>query len=162
MKTLIVLVLAVCLGALVAETPAARPGLASVHKVYLMPMAGGLDQYLAEQLTAQGPFTVVVDPKQADAVWSEKVDPAFGDSLHEMYPPAQPAKPKKDDSAIQQQPPQKRSFGGARGNIFLVAVSSRQVIWSTYLGPSDRSPKTLHRAAESIVKRLKKDLGAEQ
>ncbi|HYM12217.1 MAG TPA: hypothetical protein VEU62_15890 [Bryobacterales bacterium] len=162
MKTLIVLVLAACLGVWAAETPAARPSLASVHKVYLMPMAGGLDQYLAEQLTAQGPLTVVVDPKQADAVWSEQVDPAFGDTLEAMYPPAKAAKPKKDDGAIQQDQPQKRSFGRGRGNIFLVAVGSRQVIWSTYLKPNDHSPKALHRAAGTIIKQLKKDLGAEQ
>ena len=71
MKTLIVLILAAGLGAFAA----APSSLSSVHKVYLMPMSGGLDQYLAERLTQEGVFTVVVDPKQADAVWSERVDP---------------------------------------------------------------------------------------
>jgi len=45
--------------------------LAGVRKVHLPPLAGGLDQYLAEQFRATRRFTVVSDPRQADAVWTE-------------------------------------------------------------------------------------------
>ena len=57
--------------------------------------------------------------------------------------------------------PIKRSLGRARGNVFLVGVASRQVVWSTYLKMDDRSPRGLHDAAREIVKQLKKDLKAE-
>ena len=129
-----------------------------------MPMGGGLDQYLAERLTTERIFTVVVDPKQADAVLSERVDPAFEEKLKELYPvpkPA-PAKEKKEAETGQKDQPPKRSSGRARGNVFLVAVGSRQVVWSTFLKPDDRSPEGLHRAARDIVKALKKDLEGKQ
>jgi hypothetical protein len=40
----------------------------SVKAVYLLPMAGGLDQYLANRLTGDQVFRVVTDPKLADAI----------------------------------------------------------------------------------------------
>jgi hypothetical protein len=156
MKTLIVLILGVCLGASAAEAPA---GLASVRKVYVTPMSAGLDQYLAETLASQGPFAVVVEPRQAEAVFSERVDPALAESLNLIYAPlSPPEKPKKDANTPQSDPPPRRAPASARGNMFLIDVASRQVIWSTYLKLEDRSPHGLHRAAQDIVKRLKKDL----
>lgn len=124
-----------------------------------MPMAGGLDQYLAERLTREGVFTVVVDPKQADAVWSERVDPGFAGALDELYPPPKPEGAKEEAEA--EKPPFRRALGRARGNVFLVGVASRQIIWSTFLRVEDTSPKGLHRAARDIVKILKKDLKRE-
>src|SRR5581483_7941475 len=141
MKTLIVLILGVCLGASAAEAPA------------------GLDQCLAEPLASQGPFAVVVEPRQAEAVFSERVDPALAESLNLIYAPLNPPeKPKKDANTPQSDPPPRRAPASARGNMFLIDVASRQVIWSTYLKLEDRSPHGLHRAAQDIVKRLKKDL----
>jgi hypothetical protein len=161
MRTLIVLILAAGL----AGFAAVSPSLSTVHKVYLMPMSGGLDQFLAEQLTAQRVFTVVVDPKQADAVWSERVGPEFTETLKDLYPaPKAPGEKgeRKEDGAITQDKPPIRSLGRPRGTVFLVAVGSRQVIWSTYLQLNDRSPKGLHRAAQGIVKQLKKDLAGKE
>ena len=63
---------------------AAEPSLAAVQKVYLLPMVGGLDQYLADQITREGLFTVVVDPKQADAVWSERADAGLTAYKHNL------------------------------------------------------------------------------
>lgn len=160
MKTLIVLILAFGLGAFAAGPPS----LSSVHKVYLMPMSGGLDQYLAERLTTEGVFTVVVDPKQADAVWSERVDSGFTETMQQMYPApkaAKDAKEKKESDEDKKDQPIRRSLGRARGNVFLVGVASRQVVWSTYLKLEDRSPRGLHQAAREIVKQLKKDLKTE-
>ncbi|MBI3693779.1 MAG: hypothetical protein HY238_02910, partial [Acidobacteria bacterium] len=127
MKTLIVLILAFGLGAFAAGPPS----LSSVHKVYLMPMSGGLDQYLAERLTTEGVFTVVVDPKQADAVWSERVDSGFTETMQQMYPApkaAKDAKEKKESDEQTKDQPIRRSLGRARGNVFLVGVASRQVV----------------------------------
>ena len=42
--------------------------LASVKNVYVLKMARGLDQYLANRLTADHVFQIVTDPKLADAV----------------------------------------------------------------------------------------------
>ena len=165
MKTLIVLILGAGLGVFAGCASAAADApnnLASVHKVYMTSMAGGLDQYLAQMLTREGLFVVVVDPKQADAVWSERVDEAFTDTLRDLYPPAPAKAEKKDTGDVQIDPPRKHSFGGGRGNIFLVGVGSRQVVWSTYLKLQDRSPKAMHRAAQDIVKQLKKDIAGKE
>src|SRR5678809_764458 len=44
-----------------------------VKTVYLLPMAGGLDQYLALQLTSGGVLQVVTDPKKADAILTDGI-----------------------------------------------------------------------------------------
>jgi len=151
MKPLIVLVLTAT-WALAAEIP-------NVQKVYLMPMTGGLDQHLANQLAGQNVFTVVVDPKQADAIWTERIDASFFEALNEIFPPENAAndKDKSKDGGLESadKPPTRRSWGRTRGTIFLVGVASRQVLWSTFLPMEDSSPKTLHKTAEQIVKRLK-------
>ena len=91
MRTLIVLILSGWWGV------AASAELSEVKKVYLFPMTGGLEQYLAERLTAGGVFQVVVDPKQADAVWSERLDEGFRAALEELNPPAKPAQAKEKE-----------------------------------------------------------------
>ncbi|MBI3664996.1 MAG: hypothetical protein HY236_02025 [Acidobacteria bacterium] len=170
MKPLIVLILAgLCSAIAAAPAGASAEQLSAVHKVYLLPMAGGLDQYLAQQLTATDVFTVVADPKQADAVWSERVDAAFLSKMDELYPRPKPPEPKgsKDskeagkketDIEMKGSTPPTRAPLRSRGNVFLIGVTSRQVIWSTYLSPQDRSSRGLHRAARDIVKQLQKDL----
>ena len=157
MKTAIAVILWGCLGA------ADAADLARVQKVYVFPMLGGLDQYLAERLASQGVFTIVLDPKQADAVWTERVDPQLGETLNEIYAPPKPASQKKEDAAKAEpsEPAGKRSFGRSRGNIFLIDVASRQVVWSTYRKLEDTSPRGLHQAADYIVKQIKKDLKKE-
>ena len=64
-----------------------HPGLAEVKRVYLLPMSGGLDQYLANRLTKVGRFEVVTDPANADAVFTDRLGPAFEDKWNELYPP---------------------------------------------------------------------------
>jgi hypothetical protein len=148
MRALIVLILAAGLGA---------AGLTGVQKVYLMPMAAGLDQHLANQLAGAG-FTVVVDPKQATAVWTERIDAAFFESLNDLFPPAEHVTEKKKDESLAgaDKPPARGVWGRTRGTIFLVDVASRRVLWSTFLSIEDTSPKGLHRVAQEIVKRVKK------
>src|SRR5437867_3801980 len=51
--------------------------LSSVHSVYILPMARGLDQYLANRLTGEHIFQVVTDPKLADAVFTERIGEPF-------------------------------------------------------------------------------------
>ena len=56
-----------------------------VKTVYLLPMAGGLDQYLALQLTSGGVLQVVTDPKKADAIFTDGIGARLEDSLSELY-----------------------------------------------------------------------------
>ncbi len=159
MKLPIVLVLACALGA----GAAGAETLEGIRKVYLLSMRGGLDQHLADQLARQGPFAVVVDPKQADAVWTDRVDASLIASLEEIRPAAKEKASQKQDGSIESEsankPSVRSSWGGrTRGTVFVVGVGSRQVLWSTYLPLDDTSPKALHRAAQDIVKQLKKDL----
>ncbi|MGA3202700.1 MAG: hypothetical protein ABSF12_09420, partial [Bryobacteraceae bacterium] len=51
----------------------ARPELAEIKTVYLLPMSNALDQFLAIRLTKGGVVQVVTDPKLADAILSDYV-----------------------------------------------------------------------------------------
>ena len=57
---------------------ARRPG-RRAHGVYAAD-ARGLDQYLANRLTDDHIFQVVTDPKQADAVFTDRIGEAFRDA----------------------------------------------------------------------------------
>src|ERR1039458_380143 len=63
--------------------------LASVHTVYLLKMAKGLDQFLANRLTSDHVFQIVTDPKLADAVFTDQIGEGFQAKLEEMFPPSQ-------------------------------------------------------------------------
>jgi hypothetical protein len=150
--------------------------LGQVRSVYLLPMANGFDQYLANQLIGGQVLRVVTDPKQADAVLTERLGPAFEDALENLLPkPEPPPKPapaaksgdkKTDESsgeadadAPQQMKADKTrvasTFGRGKGTLFLVDVRSRDVLWSIFEKPADNSPETLNRTAKQIAARLK-------
>ena len=127
-------------------------GIGEVQSVYLLPMAGGLDQHLANRLT--GVFRVVTDPKLADAIFTEQLGAPFELKLAELYPPPKPdeEKAEKDD----RQAPPVPSFARGKGTIFLVDLKSRAVIWSAYQKRSGSAPDTMDRAAVQIVQQIKK------
>ena len=54
--------------------------------MYLMPMASGMDQYLANELTRAHVFQVVTDPARADAIFTDHLGAGFEASLKNMYP----------------------------------------------------------------------------
>jgi hypothetical protein len=137
---------------------AAEPALTEIQKVYVMPMSGGFDQYLAEQLTREGVFTVVVDPKQATAVLTERADRGFAEALEEVSGPAKKAAPASGPEPL---PAYRRPAGRGRGNVFLVGVASHQVLWSTFRDRDDLSPKGLSRTARLVVQDLKRGLKKE-
>ena len=60
--------------------------LAQVHKVYLLPMTNGMEQYLANRLTGLGVFQVVTDPKKADAIFTDRIGEAFEAKQTEWFP----------------------------------------------------------------------------
>jgi hypothetical protein len=148
-----------------------------VRTVYIMPMSGGLDQYLANRLVNAGVFEIVTEPQKADAVFADRLGEALEarlDELHPVPPPPPPPEPtaeeKEAKSAGDAPPPlgdtankieaagRFSSFGRAKGNVFLVHVRSRQVLWSTYEPPRNSTAKEVDRAAIRIVSRLKKFL----
>lgn len=131
---------------------------ADVRAVYVLPMSGGLDQYLASRLASAGVFTVVADPKRAGAVLTDRIGEAFEKRMAELSaaPEADAAsreKAKTDDRVI-------RPFGGlrGRGTIFLIDTKSREILWSAIENPKNATSGALNRAAGRIVERIKKDL----
>jgi len=69
--------------------------LAGVHSVYLLPMAKGMDQYLANRLTNERVFRVVTDPKLADAIFTDHLGEGFQAKLEDFSPTPKPPEPPK-------------------------------------------------------------------
>src|SRR5580704_16333902 len=61
--------------------------LGTVHTVYVLPMAHGLEQYVANTLTEENVFVVVTDPKLADAVLTDHVDAGLQLKLDNLLAP---------------------------------------------------------------------------
>ena len=159
-----------CFSALGANV---HPGLNDVRRVYLLPMTSGLDQYLANRLTKVGRFEVVTDPANADAVFTDRLGPAFEDKWAEMYPP--PPKPEEEEKPVADNadgrkkepslvdamsgPPVSRvsSFSRGRGNVFLVSRSGA-VVWSHFKPAKNTRVKELDSTADDIIDRLHGDL----
>jgi hypothetical protein len=82
--------------------------LTEVRNVYLLKMAKGMDQYLANQITSGKVFQVVTDPKQADAVITDQIGEGFQARMAELYPeppaPEKPATPPPAPAAPAAQP----------------------------------------------------------
>ena len=161
-----ILLLAI-LGAAIS-TGAVAQELSAVRSVYLLPMSSGLDQYLANHLTANGVFQVVTDPQRADAILTSEIGPVFEQRLDELYPPAPteeaPAESQTEAagsevSLLDTGRPLVSSFSRGKGNVFLVGRESRRVLWSFYHLPRDSSSKQLNNAADKIVSELRKSLG---
>jgi hypothetical protein len=164
-----------CILLLSSAAFACAADLAAVRSVYILPMRGGLDQYLANRLTNGGVFRVVTDPKLADAVLTDHIGDAFEAQLEDMSPKPEPVKkvetlPKKTDDPTKPAPlidsetkahdiPKTSTFGRTHGTVFLVDQKSRLVLWSVYDPPKGTESKELDRTASDIVSRIKKDLG---
>jgi hypothetical protein len=138
-------------------------GLESIKSVYILRMAGGLDQHLANRLTVEGAFEIVTDPKRADAVFTDQLGPGFEDKLAELYPKETPEELETKKKAQESGKigeiirPKSSSFHRGKGNVFLVDLQSRRVVWSTYERPKDMSPDELAKTSQRIVTQLKKD-----
>ncbi len=152
MKSVVLLLcVIVCTGASLGS--AADSG--QVRSVYLLPMAGGLDQYLANRIAAAGLYQVVTDPKRAEAVFTDRLGAGFEEQLKTLLPP--PAE-KKESGEIKDAgrvgPPS--TFGRGKGTLFLVDVATRAVLWSIYEPPRNTTASELDRTAQRIVERLQK------
>ena len=142
----------------------------TVHTVYVLPMAHGLEQYLANTLTGEHVFVIVTDPKMADVVLTDHIGASLQQKLDTLLaiPPAEPKEGEKIDvpkGSIMEpankldNPADNSTMGRSKGTVFLVGTKSRQVLWSVYELPKDFSSKELDRIASVIVSRLKKDMG---
>lgn len=136
---------------------------AALHQVYVLPMAGGLDQYLADWLTREKVMQVVTDPKAADLVMTDRLGEAFEQKLVQILPP--PEKPAITDDKKDDKKNDKKDGGAsavhntfrsasARGTLFLVDIKSRQVVWSDHEKPPAVSDANLNREAERVAKKL--------
>jgi len=165
---------------------AAETGGSSVHTVYVMRMANGLDQYIAHQLTREHVLEVIADPKRADALFTDRLGESLEYELEKLHPTPKPEelagkadedkdkdkegedqgtdsaenkdKPAAGRTITEAGPPRISTFGGGKGTLFLVDAKSRAVLWSVYEKPRYSSPGQLDRTAKHIVNRLKQDL----
>lgn len=129
-------------------TAVAAFGQSAPRTVYILPMAGGLDQYLAQWLTRDHVMQVVTDAKTADAVLTDRIGDAFEQKMAEIHPPDD----KKSDSSTTHAG--FRSSQG-RGTVFLVDAKSRHVLWSDYEKvPGSSSSDSLNHEARRIAKKL--------
>jgi hypothetical protein len=140
--------------------------LSGVHSVYLLPMGGGLDQFLATRLTGAHLFVVVTDPAKAEAVFTDKLGEALQMRLDQLFAPPKPkktdeAKDGDKDKALKDDTPHppSSSFGQGKGTIFLVDTKARTVIWSTYEKPKNSTSDEMNRIAGRITDQLKRELG---
>jgi hypothetical protein len=128
------------------------PGQSTRRSVYVLPMANGLDQYLAQQLISDHVMRVVADPKIADVVLTDRLGEAFEQKLAAIRATEQ-TKDDKDKDDTRTHAAFRSSTG--RGTIFLVDAKSRQVLWSDYEKvPFSSSSDALHQEAERIAKKL--------
>ena len=149
--------------ALLMTTSVSAAGLSDIKTVYVLPMSNGLDQYLAQQLTAGNVLQVVTDPQKADAVLTDHLGESFEQSLADLYQ----TKPKVDEKAADanedQGAPRARSgMQGkrGRGTVFLVNRSTHDVLWSVYELPKDTRPAGLRHSAGKISAQLAKSIKA--
>lgn len=147
MKSLLMAALAALLW--IPPAPAQVP---AGKTVYLLPMAGGLDQYLALRLTSAGVLQVATDPQKADVILTDRIGSHFAETLTELYGPS----PEKDKSSADFARPGMQPLSRSRGVIFLVDRGTGNVVWSTFEQTRNSTPDELNHAAERIVERLAK------
>jgi hypothetical protein len=134
-------------------------GLGDIKAVYLLPMSSGLDQYLAQQLTAGAVLQVVTDPQKADAILTDHLGETFEESLADLYQ----TKPKAGDKTADATEDKGATFARSgmqgkrgRGTIFLVNRRTHEVLWSVYELPKDNRPSGLRHSAGKISEQLAK------
>ena len=128
--------------------------LAAVKSVYLLPMSGGLDQYLAVRLTSTGAFQVVTDPAQADAIFTDRIGSNFEQTLKDTY-----AVKSADDKDKQDEfnKPTMQPLSRGKGSLFLVDRRTHVVLWSMFAKPKSSQADDMNQLAMRIASQLGKD-----
>ena len=151
MRSLLNLALVGCFAACGAQAA----DLAAVKTVYLMPMSRGLDQYLAQKLSAGVRFQVVTDPLKADAFFTDRIGSNFEDSLSELLEPKSTVD-KKDDSTAAYTRPAMQPLSRGKGNVFLIDRQSHAVIWSSFAPTKSTEAAELSHVAQRLAEQLTK------
>ena len=165
-----------------AAGDAPAPQLANVQTVYILPMGSGMDQYLADRLTAMHVVQVAADPQNADAIFTDRLGDSFERKLNDLYPKPVPPKAEADKDKDNEADKDKKdgdktdsssvtdavtladegkatapvpSFGRGKGTYFLVDRRTRNVLWSTYEKPTGTLPKQLKHTADDVAKQFK-------
>ena len=136
---------------------APNPQLAEIHSVYLMPMSGNLDQFLAVRLNAGNIFLVVTDPKKADAVFTERIGVNFEEALKELYA-ADSKRTRTTRRTDDYSRPTMKPLSSGKGSLFLVDRKTKNVVWSTYDKPKSNRPEDINQLAQKIANKLEKDV----
>lgn len=134
--------------------------LGEVRTVYLLPMASGLDQFLAIRLTTGAILQVVTDPQKADAIFTDRIGAGFEQKLDELYgerPKAQD-KDKDKDTLNSFSKPTMQPLTRGRGAIFLVDRKTRNVLWSMYEHPKNSTSAEMNHIADKIASKLNRNL----
>jgi hypothetical protein len=134
--------------------------LAEIHSVYLMPMSGSLDQFLAVRLNAGNIFLVVTDPKKADAVFTERIGVNFEEALRELYPDSKETKEPKEKNEDEYSRPTMKPLSSGKGSLFLVDRKTKNVVWSNYDKPKSNRPEDINQLAQKIANKLEKEVRA--
>lgn len=121
-------------------------------KIYILPMPGGFDQYLAVHLAESGKYRVVSDPAQATLLLTDRIGESFEQALKDL---AEAPAAGSDTAADTFSRPRMQPLSRNRGTLFLVDRSSHQVLWSTFEEPKTTEPKELNKTARRIVERMK-------
>lgn len=121
-------------------------------------MEAALDQYVAEQAQASGVLSVTVDPLLAKSIMTDRIDADFLAAMDDLFPIEGRDEPEAESESVEEGALRKKVYnrpkGRSHGTIFLVDVKTRRVLWSTFIGQYERSPKALHSEAQTVVKRL--------
>jgi hypothetical protein len=136
----------------------AQSTLAGAKNVFLTPMPGGLEQYLALHLTQDGVMQVVTDSKKAEVVFTDRIGEDFQQTLADLdnkTPSTQSGKAGETSFAR----PNMRPLSRAKGTVFLVDRQTGDVMWSTLEQPKSASVADLNAAAKRIVEKLAKARG---
>jgi hypothetical protein len=134
-----------------AQTP-----LAGATNVFLMPMPGGLEQYLALQLTQGRVLQVVTDSTKADVVLTDRVGDDFKHSLAELDHKVTTSVQTGKAGEVEFAKPNMRPLSHAKGTVFLVDRKSGDVLWSTLEEVKGSSASDLNGVAKRIVGKLAK------
>lgn len=125
--------------------------LANATNIYILPMSGALDQYLAQHLTEEGVLQVVTDASKADVILTPAIGADFERALEDLFDPEGDVTQLGDEFAR----PSTRPISSNRGTVFLVERSTGNVIWSDYEQPDSSSSDDLNDAARHLVDHLK-------
>ena len=113
------------------------------------------------RLTGGATFQVVIDPKKADAIFTDRIGTGFEKSLQDLVAPPKAKDDGKLASADFTQATS-QSFSRGKGSLFLVDRQSHVVVWSIYAKPKNNESEELNRLAAKIADQLGKDRAAKK